>query len=278
MSTRNPPTQSSVSVLATDLDGTFLPLNRAEVHFAAMQRLGEHFTQTGRSLVFVTGRHYASVRAVMRDMGVPAPTWIICDVGTSLYQPSGQSFAYEEVISYRDHLDSLTAAFPLDRLRPLLDTLPGLQLQESEKQGRHKLSFYTAGSEVDDRSHAINAVITREDAPFSVVGSVDPFNGDGLIDVLPRDVDKAYALRWLSRKEDFTQNAMIFAGDSGNDLAALTNGSLAVLVGNASDSVKNQVRDRMEELGRTDLLYISRAASTSGVLEGCAYFGVTFDS
>jgi len=110
------------------------------------------------------------------------------------------------------------------------------------------------------------------------VGSVDPFNGDGLIDVLPRNVDKAYALRWLSQKEGFFQEAMIFAGDSGNDLAALTDGSLAVLVGNASDSVKNQARSRMDESGRSDLLYISRAASTSGVLEGCAYFGVTFDS
>lgn len=269
---RNPSHESKIAVLAVDLDGTFLPLDHAEPHRQAMKRLGAHFVGPTRCLIFVTGRHYASVREAMKSFQTPLPHHIICDVGTSIYRPRG-GHDYAEVMRYRRHLDELTADLPLAELEKHLEPLPGLRVQEGEKQGPHKLSYYTQAEELDDRVAAIEAVIARREAPFSVIGSIDPFEHHGLIDVLPQGVDKAYALHWLARAEGFSEEETIYAGDSGNDLAALTSGFRAVLVGNASDPVKELVRSRMNELGRARLLYIAETESTSGVLEGCGHFG-----
>lgn len=275
-SSRNPSIQSEIAVLAVDLDGTFLPLDETDLHRAAMDRLGGHFVGPHRCLVYVTGRHYASVREVMKRHRTPLPHRIICDVGTSIYRPNG-SHDYKEAMAYRRHLDELTRALPLVDLKESLQSLHGLREQEPEKQGPHKLSYYTHEEALADRVAAIEAVIADRHAPYSVLGSVDPFNHNGLIDVLPRGVDKAYGLRWLAKSEGFSLDETIFAGDSGNDLAALTAGFRAVLVGNASDAVKTQARQRMEELGCGALLYIAHEDSTRGVLEGCEHFGVRWE-
>ncbi len=276
MSNRNLLQQSVLSVLATDLDGTFLPLNGLETHVQAMKKLGSHFTQESRQLVFVTGRHYTSVRAVMSEVGSPKPAYIICDVGTSIYGPGSGEADYEVLGAYRDHLNELTERLPLRDFAMLIRRIDGLRKQEPEKQGTHKLSFYCAANRVEGLVDELESFIVEKNAPYSVIGSVDPFNGDGLIDVLPVGVNKAYALEWLGQQVGFSQGETIFSGDSGNDLAALTSGYNAILVGNATDALKVLVRQRMAERNQGEKLYISDADSTSGIVEGCLYFGVRF--
>jgi HAD superfamily hydrolase (TIGR01484 family) len=69
---------------------------------------------------------------------------------------------------------------------------------------------------------------------------VDPFEGQGLLDFLPRDVSKAYALKWWSDYHGVSHSDVVFAGDSGNDLAALTAGFCAILVANADRGVARE--------------------------------------
>ena len=70
------------------------------------------------------------------------------------------------------------------------------------------------------------------------------------------------------------RESIVFAGDSGNDLAALTAGYRAILVGNADRSLAHQALQAHQQSNWSDRLYLAREKATSGVLEGCRWFGL----
>ena len=67
-------------ILATDLDGTFLA-GSAESRARLYQLINAH---PMIRLVFVTGRGLESVMPLLSDPGIPAPEYIICDVGATV--------------------------------------------------------------------------------------------------------------------------------------------------------------------------------------------------
>jgi hypothetical protein len=80
-------------------------------------------------------------------------------------------------------------------------------------------------------------------------------------------------------KKGFSEKHTVFAGDSGNDLPALTSGLQAVLVKNAADYVRHEAREMVTENGFEDMLYFARGGFLgmngnycAGVLEGLAHF------
>ena len=101
---------------------------------------------------------------------------------------------------------------------------------------------------------------------------VDPFTGEGLIDFLPQGVSKDYALRWWVEHTGRDEQTILFAGDSGNDLAALTAGYRSIVVANADESVAQAVSDAHQNAGWEDRLFLAQKPATSGVLEGLRHF------
>jgi HAD superfamily hydrolase (TIGR01484 family) len=253
------------------LDGTLIPLDGCQRNVSDLRLLADELRTHEVTLVFVTGRHFESVQAAIREHCLPTPDWIICDVGTTIYQSQGNGdFARSQV--YGDHLATVTTALSVDDLRSRLAVLDRLRPQEPEKQGPFKLSYYANANELDELHADINRLLIGGDAPYSLIQSVDPFNGEGLIDFLPRGVSKAYALQWWSHQERISQNGIVYAGDSGNDLAAFTAGYRTIVVGNAERSLGDHVRDAHGKAGWTNRLFIAEDAATSGVLAGCRKF------
>ena len=66
--------------------------------------------------------------------------------------------------------------------------------------------------------------------------------------------------------------SVIFAGDSGNDLAAFNAGYKTIFVGNAADSIVDKVQEARRCAGWSDRLYHASRHATSGVLEGVQHF------
>jgi HAD superfamily hydrolase (TIGR01484 family) len=258
-------------VLATDLDGTLIPLEGNRQNRADLASVAAHLSSRKMLLAFVTGRHFESVSQAIREHGLPLPDWIICDVGTSVFrqQASGE---FASVEAYQEHLGELIASLSIDELKSRLKTVQGLRIQEPEKQGRFKLSYYADASRLDELVALVERELRRDDAPYSIIHSVDPFTGDGLIDLLPAGVSKAYALAWWTEFVDLDPQAIIFAGDSGNDLAALTAGYRAILVGNADPDLARRVTQRHHDRGWKDRLLLASNPATSGVLEGLRWF------
>jgi hydroxymethylpyrimidine pyrophosphatase-like HAD family hydrolase len=114
--------------------------------------------------------------------------------------------------------------------------------------------------------------IAETESPYETIASVDPFTGSGLIDCLPRGVSKDYALGWWVNHLGRSREEIVFAGDSGNDLAALTAGYRSIIVSNADASVTERARELHRSVGWTDRLFVASRPATSGVLEGLRHY------
>jgi hydroxymethylpyrimidine pyrophosphatase-like HAD family hydrolase len=105
----------------------------------------------------------------------------------------------------------------------------------------------------------------------NVIDSVDEAKNVSLIDVLPATAAKDSALQYLREKAGVSESRVVYAGDSGNDLAAFISGCKAIVVGNTTDSVKEQVRLRAPH---PDRVFFAPGPCVEGVLQGCRHFGV----
>lgn len=259
--------------LATDLDGTLIPLADAPENERDLAELARSVMELRIPLVYVTGRHLESVIGAIAQYDLPVPDWVICDVGTLLYQRQAGGELIR-VASYFEHLHQRIAAFPITQLPELVRSLPELRMQEARKQGPFKLSYYTQAEQLDVHAESLQKLLCEARAPYSIIASVDPFTGDGLIDLLPDGVSKGYALEWWVQHTQRAPEQIVFAGDSGNDLAALTCGYRAIVVANARPEVVEAARAAHERSGWRDRLYVASRTATSGVLEGCRWFAL----
>jgi HAD superfamily hydrolase (TIGR01484 family) len=259
-------------VLATDLDGTLIPLPGNAANQEALQELRRCRDRRGFALIFATGRHYESVRAAMRAHELPIPDWIVCDVGTGVYRAVGGDFARVE--AYEAHLAEIAGGISRDAVARRLADLDGLALQAPENQQRFKISYECPAELLSALVVAANEGLEAGELPFACTGSIDPFLDCGLLDVLPRGVSKAHALHWLAAHAGFAPDAVVYAGDSGNDLAALTSGFRAIVVANGSRGLAEDVAAALREQALHHRLYVAETEATSGVLEGCRHFGL----
>jgi HAD superfamily hydrolase (TIGR01484 family) len=260
-------------ILATDLDGTLIPLDGRPENRRALQQLVAARLQDRFTLVFVTGRHKASICEVICEQHLPLPDWVISDVGTTIYRAE-TPFRLDPVERYQAHLAELTGGRPIEALDELVLAFESTRVQEAEKQGPFKRSYYADAEAVPTIAEGIRERLAVESLPYAVIDSVDPFNGDGLIDLLPQNVSKAYALQWWSDHIDRPREAVVFAGDSGNDLAAFTAGYRAIVVGNTDRQIAAQAAAAHRERAWHDRLLLAEGYATSGVLEGCRHFGL----
>ncbi|PXA05532.1 hypothetical protein DDZ13_01275 [Coraliomargarita sinensis] len=267
----NPQAGIGPSVLASDLDGTLIPLEWEQDNREALEELSKVFERPDRTLVFATGRPFDSVMEAIREIPLPEPDWIVCDVGSRImHHKNGE---WKEMAAYDKHLNEITAGVSRKDVEAALDGIEGLSLQIPEHQTEVKISYECEGAQLEVTLEEVAARV--RDLPYTSMGSVDPFRNCGLIDVMPGRVSKAYALIWLTTHADFMPDDVIYAGDSGNDLAALAAGFRAIVVANASEGLVGKVSTLQKERGiPKERLYAARTSASSGVLEGCRHFGL----
>ena len=242
-----------------------------------MRRLS---TRPQLRLAYVSGRDKTLVEEAMAKFALPDPDFVIGDVGTTLYQiEQGQWWidnTWQKEIGQdwgdRNH-DYITA------MLADIDT-HGLRLQPLAKQNRYKVSYYT-DAHIDPRplKQRIAKRLEANGVNSHIIWSRDEAAQRGLLDILPRRANKLRAIRFLMALEDIGEAQTVFAGDSGNDLDALTSGLQAILVANAAEDVRQTA---MAHLARQDLegqLYLARGGFmglngnyAAGVLEGLARF------
>jgi len=259
-------------LLASDLDGTLIPLERS------VQRLREvaDFVRAieARShlmLAYVTGRHLALAQEGIAEIGLPSPTWFVCDVGTSVYRRAAGGFEASE--EYREAMRKALGGLNGDDLRSAIGAIEGLDLQENEKQGEFKLSYYTNGSS-EAFVEAVQSRVDLAGANVNLITSHDPITDRGLLDVLPAGIAKDYAVRYLHQCSGVDEQHLIYAGDSGNDRAAMLSGFRVIVVGNADPALKEDLDRESHARGISEHLYFAEHPYARGVLEGLQYFGV----
>ncbi|HUP53639.1 MAG TPA: HAD-IIB family hydrolase [Longimicrobiales bacterium] len=272
MASTSTPWAGADKLLACDLDGTLIPPAElagdggiAELRRALAER-------TGIAVAYVTGRSRSLALDGIARHELPAPKVLVCDVGTSVFVAEGDAYvpdpAYRELM-----LEALDGA-ETSHARAVLAGLPGLALQEDEQQTEFKLSYYVPHDHLGEELAARTRELLEGIGRFNVVHSVDPHARQGLLDVLPAGVAKDVAVRYLHDRFGVHEDDLVYAGDSGNDVAAMLSGFRVIVVGNATDALKERVRTGAHGLGIGERVHFAEASYAAGALEGCRRFGV----
>ncbi|MEX2182626.1 MAG: HAD family hydrolase [Gemmatimonadaceae bacterium] len=233
-------------VLATDLDGTFLAGNDA-TRAALTQRFRD---DADRWLLYVSGRSSRSVTELVSAGLLPRPDAMICDVGSYVADASGAPLdgALLTAIAeaWGERSEQVKAAFAGVRgLRP------------QRYFGPYRVAYYYDTPEVLPEAHAL----------------ADSLGCDGLVsdgqyfDVLPRGVNKGTTLRGFVETLGVASDEILVAGDTLNDLAMLTAGFPAVVVGNAEPAL-------LAALPSDPRIYRATRPGCDGIAEALAHHGV----
>jgi sucrose-6-phosphatase len=265
-------------LLCTDLDRTILPNGMAAESLQARPLLHRLASLPDLRLAYVSGRDRSLLAEAVADYQLPRPHFAVGDVGTSIYTVHGDHWQacqeWEKEISadWQGRTGAELAGF--------LAGISGLRLQEAGRQNLYKLSYYTP--EICDRETLLTQVHQRlrsQGIQAAVVWSLDEMRGQGLLDILPRSADKLGAVRFLMARLGLDPERVLFAGDSGNDIAVLTSGLKAILVRNADDRVRSEAQRYLAATEQLDRLYCARGGFlgmngnyAAGVLEGVCHF------
>jgi HAD superfamily hydrolase (TIGR01484 family) len=265
-------------LLCADLDRTIIP-NGPEPESPEARPLLRILAQRPElTLAYVTGRHRELLIDAIEEYELPIPDYAIGDVGTTIYEISGGR--WEPWDRWSQEIASDWGGRSHDDLHSLFADFETLRLQEQEKQNVFKLSYYVP-VDIDSTSilETMNRRLDAEGIHASLIWSVDQVTHVGLLDVLPRRATKKHAIEFLMNEKGFDIEHTVFAGDSGNDLPALTGGLQAVLVRNALESVRQEAIARAEANGCEERLYLAKGGLLgmngnygAGVLEGLVHF------
>lgn len=264
---------STPRMLASDLDGTLIPPTADPERLDEIRSFHEAFEARPLDLAYVTGRdHTLALRGVER-LGLPMPDVLVCNVGTSVYvrRPTGSDYILDE--DYRRRMQAALGGADRDDLVAVLGTVPGLELQEPRKQAEFKVSYYVDPDRVEEARATVARRLEGFPIPPKLIWSHDPHSGRMLLDLLPRGVAKHVALEHLCEQGGYAVDEVVYAGDSGNDFDAFLSGHPAIVVANAPDALKHEVREGARAADILDRVYFAEARFAAGVLEGCRHFG-----
>ena len=193
---------------ATDLDGTLIPLAGNSQNRTDLARLKAELKNHNVGLVFVTGRDFPAVEYLISLHDLPVPDYLICDVGTSIYHKENEQFQINR--EYHEYQMQIVGSMTTQKTYDLVKSVEGLELQEEEKQGDFKLSFYVEASRLSGAVSEMDRLVNEANAPYEITESIDPFNGIGLVDLLPKNVSKAGALKWWSEYHQLSPGSIVF--------------------------------------------------------------------
>ena len=239
------------TVLATDLDGTFLggsSAQRAELYDWIAHRRDELV------LIFVSGRGLDFMRGLAKDLPVQ-PDHMVGDVGTSVV--CGPWYAP------LPHLEQwLDACWPADASARIEQTMQqNPELSEQPLVGGRRRSYY-----FKDPAHALAAQHDVQQLGFDALISDNLY-----FDVLPRGVQKGPTLLRTLQALNLPAHRTLVAGDTLNDLSMFDTGLTGVAVGNREAALDAAIQQH-------DNVYRSPHPGAAGVLEALQRFHRTEDS
>jgi HAD superfamily hydrolase (TIGR01484 family) len=265
-------------LICTDLDRTLLPNGNQPESHEARRRFAGFAAHEEVTLAYVTGRHLALVEKAIANYVLPRPVFVIADVGTSLYEAA--EGCWRRRADWDEQFASEWGGMDHTAIRLLFADMIELQLQGAARQSRYKLSFYVP-LYTDKRTllPAMQQRLERHRVRASLIWSIDDPAGIALLDVVPESATKFHAIEYLMRREGFTPENTVFAGDSGNDLPVLSSSLLTILVANATEDVREEALQLSAARGTSDSLYLAKGDFmgmngnySAGILEGVAHF------
>ncbi len=266
-------------LLCCDLDRTLIPNGPQTASPEALPRSRRVAERPEVTLVYITGRSRDLLERAVLRWHLPQPDIAATDVGSAIHDV-GATAAWTPWHDWHDRIARDWHGLPPSDLAAALAEIPTLTPQADDHQTPLKLC-YTAPSDIDAVAlqQTVSERLNALGVNASIIWSIDETIPLGLLDILPRSATKQGAIDFIRQRLGFTVERTLFAGDSGNDLPALSGPFRSVLVANATDAVRQAALRQAAENGNAETLYIAHGeflgmngAYTAGILEGMAHF------
>ena len=265
-------------LICSDLDRTLIPNGYQKESAYARPVFRQLAENANIYLAYVSGRDRKLILDATEEFNLPIPDYAIGDVGTTLYRVINGNCHLSE--DWSDEIRQDWKGLSWEGLAEFLEDMEEIRLQEPEKQGQYKLSFYT--DQNVDHHHLkenIRLDLAQKGIHANIIWSVDEISDRGLLDILPARSNKLHAIEFLMQQEKFSEERTVFAGDSGNDLDVLTSGLQAILVRNADDAIRQEAVEILTDKQLMNRLYLPKGKCwgmngnyAAGVLEGLVHY------
>lgn len=234
-------------LFSTDLDGTVYD---GPDSARAFRKFWDGFRPGGEKpvLVYNTGRSLADVRKLVRETDLPEPDYLICGVGTEIFD-CGKD---EDLEGW---FDELARDWDYDTVYRHVGRLGSAEPQPDECQNPYKCSWFWR--EADHLAlDSIIIELEQQGVRAQVI-----YSSERDLDLLPVAANKGNALRWLCGQLGVEMDRVVVAGDSGNDHSMLAlPGVRGIIVANAEESLVRQEGE--------GVIYRASRACVHGVIEG----------
>ena len=231
-------------LLATDLDGTFLA-GDTEQRLKLYQLIAAH---PEIKLAFVTGRGLESVLPLLADPTIPEPDYIICDVGCTVVDGHTQ----QAIQPLQGDIDK---RWPSEHVvEQAVAHIPNLQRQDVPQERR--FSFFCDADAIS--SELVDAV---RELDCDLLYSANLY-----LDILPKGVNKGSTLRGLVEVLGISDEDVLVAGDTLNDLSMYEHGFIGVCVGDSEPALLSETENRAR-------VYHADQPGCGGILQAFEHFG-----
>ncbi len=264
-----------MKILATDLDRTLLPNGRWPADEGAIAMFNELTEKHDVLVVYVTGRSLALVEQAIREYAIRYPHVLISDVGTSIRKYTAN--AWQVYSGWDEHIKRTSPKWNAEAVRQAVSDINGMVEQEHIHCGPFKQSYFV---EHNHHKALLKTVAERVKGHYdeAIIYSYDSQSGRGLLDFLPQSATKQTALEYLAQQYHVSYDDVVFCGDSGNDIQALTAGFCGVMVRNADEQLLANVKIALQQNPNLRIYHAKGDGKlsgyyTSGVIEGACYYG-----
>lgn len=267
-------------LICTDLDRTLIANGQAAESPNSSRLFCQLVGDTKVTLSYVTGRDLTLVKEAITEYQLPLPDFVIADVGSTIYEIKKNN----QWLPLQDWRNKISLDWQNKTQPDLVTIFSDLKpccLQENEKQGLHKLSYYVPlDTDIDTLMAEMHSRLEDQQIKSNLIWSIDEQAKVGLLDILPLSANKLHAIEYLMKYQNFTLQNTVFSGDSGNDLAVLLSPIKSILVANATVELKEKIKSEIDNrTGLTDSVYIARGRYShlngnysAGIIEGILHY------
>ncbi len=250
--------------IATDLDGTLIQNGTKKKDPKAYTKFSSLLRKNSVSLIFVTGRRIQMVQHALRTYPIPIPKYAICSVGTKIYE-----FKNKNPVLFQPYQSYLAKEWDETTIQTITNKLQNcsyVRPQSPVNQNEFKTSYF-----VDAKDMKKAVTLVKKKLKNISAHIVDSQKGElGFIDIMPTRATKLGALEFLRKYLHVTKKNILYCGDSGNDLQPMLANYPSVIVQNATDELKNRVKQRKN-------IYVAKKIETqngyytNGIIQGAKF-------